>query len=107
MNIAKLTQVAKENGYGKAFERSNGEICVTNKSGKVILTFNADLTVKFSRWTMAEVPAFIEALTATNAPAATSSNAANIVDSGLGFAMSDTKSNWELCAKDGYDAIEI
>src|SRR5690606_15646009 len=106
MNIAKLSQVAKEHGYGKAFERSNGEICVTNKSGKVILTFNPDLTVKFSRWTMSEIPAFIEALN-TGSVAVVSNSTENSVDSGCGFYMRDTKRNWNLVQKYGFDAIEI
>lgn len=52
MDTIKATQIAKSLGYGKVFVRTNQEICMTNKSGKVILTLNPDFTIKFSRWNM-------------------------------------------------------
>lgn len=54
MNTAKATQIAKSLGYGKVFVRSNGEICMENKSGKVVLTLNPDFTIKYSRHNMEE-----------------------------------------------------
>ncbi len=54
MNTARATQISKSLGYGKVFVRSNGEICMENKSGKVALTLNADFTVKYSRHNMEE-----------------------------------------------------
>lgn len=54
MNTAKATQIAKSMGYEKVFVRSNGEICMTNKTGKVVLTLNPDFSVKYSRHNMEE-----------------------------------------------------
>lgn len=54
MNISLATQTVKTIGYGKVFVRSNGEICMENKSGKVVLTLNADFSLKFQRHDMTE-----------------------------------------------------
>lgn len=108
MNIIKANQIAKERGFGKVFTRANGEICMNNKSGKVILTLNSDFSVKFQRWNMtAEVEALKEALNFCAKVVVKSENHSNRVDSGLGFYMENTRRNWDLCSKYGYDAIEM
>ena len=61
MNTARATQIAKSLGYGKVFVRSNGEICMENKSGKVALTMNADFSIKYSRHNMDEEALAIKA----------------------------------------------
>lgn len=107
MNTSKATQIAKGLGYGNVFVRANGEICMNNKSGKVILTMNPDFSVKFSRWNMAtEVEALKSALSEGIAPSAVRTEN-NMVNSGSGFCMADTKRNWNLVNKYGYDAIEM
>jgi hypothetical protein len=60
MNTTKATQEAKRLGFGKVFIRENGEICLTNKSGKVILAINPDWTIRFNRWDMTEEAAIIK-----------------------------------------------